>query len=74
MTYQGVGQLVIVLRNVNADVHQEILEKFLLLSLDEWFGDSSDFIFQDDSASPHLSKKIKHFLKFNGNFLFKTMK
>ena len=61
MTYHGVGQLFIVLRNVNADVYQKILENFLLPGLEEWFGDSSDFIFQDDNASFHRIKKDKAF-------------
>ena len=71
MTYQGVGQLAIVLRNVNAYVYQEVLEIFLLPSLGEWFG---AFTFQDDNASSHRSKKIKHFLKYNGDSPIKTMK
>ena len=57
MTYQEVGQLAIVLRIVNADVYREIFENFVLPSRDEWFADSSDFIFQDDNTFPHRSKK-----------------
>ena len=38
------------MRNANADVYQEILENFLLPRLDEWFGDTNDFIFQDDNS------------------------
>ena len=63
MTYQRVRQLAIVMRNVNADVNQEILENFLLPSLDEWLGDSSDFIFQDDNAL----KILKHQTKVDNN-------
>ena len=74
MTYQEVGQLAIVLRIVNADVYREIFENFVLPNRDEWFADSSDFIFQDDSVSPYREKKNNHFLKRNGNSLIKTMK
>ena len=36
------------LSSVNISVFLGNFRNFLLPSLDEWFGDSSDFIFQDD--------------------------
>ena len=68
ISYQGAGQLAIVLRYVNADVYQKISENFLLPSLDEWFGDSSNFIFQDDNAFPHRSKINKAFSEIQLKF------
>ena len=73
MTQEGVEQLAISLQNINVDVYREILQSFLLPSLDEQF-DSSDFIVQDDNASPYRSEKLKHFLKYNVNSPIKTMK
>lgn len=73
MTSQRVGKLCIVLRTINSEVYIDILEHYLIPSIEEAFGDSSDFIFQDDNASCHRSKKVKNFFNRNGNSPIKTM-
>ena len=45
----------------------------MIPNIEEAFGDSSDFLFQDDKASSQRSKHIKDFLNQNGNFPIKTM-
>lgn len=73
MTAQSVGELCIVLRTVNSEVYEEILEHFLIPSIEKWFPDSDDFIYQDDNASCHRSKRIKQYLQNNGNSPIKVM-
>lgn len=73
MTSQGVGKLCIVLQTINSEVYVNILEHYLIPSIEEAFGDSSDFLFQDDNASCHRGKRVKDFLNKNGNSPIKTL-
>lgn len=73
LTSQGVGELCIVLRTINSEIYVDILEHFLIPSIENAFGESSDFIFQDDNASCHRSIRVKNYLKNNGNSPIKTM-
>ena len=50
-----------------------ILEHYLMSSIEEAFGNSPDFLFQDDNASCHRSKQIKDFLNQNENSPIKSM-
>ena len=61
MTEKGVGKLCILYQNVNSETYIHVLEHFLIPSIEDWFGESSDFIFQDDNASCHRSKAIKRY-------------
>ena len=74
MTSQGVGKLCIVSQTINSEVYVHILEHYFISTIEEAFGDSSDFPFQDDGASCHRSKQVKDFLNQNGNSPIKTMK
>lgn len=70
MTEKGVGKLCILYQNVNSESYIHILENFLIPSIEVWFEDSPNFIFQDDNASCHRSKAVKDYLRHNG---IKTM-
>ena len=50
----------------------DILEHYLMTSIKEAFGDSCDFLFEDDNASCDRSKQIKDFLNQNRNSPIKT--
>ena len=56
--------------NVNSKTYIHILQHFLIPSVEIWFEDSTDFIFQNDNASCHRSKIIRNFLQQNN---IKTM-
>jgi len=58
----GVGRLHFVTGTVNADVYIDILQKKLLPSIRDAFGDVNSCTFQDDSAPCHRAKKVKEFL------------
>ena len=49
--------MVVITSTINAHVYIEILDNFLIPSIENWFGD--EFIFQDDNASYHGAKRIK---------------
>ncbi len=51
--------------NVTAPVYQDILEHFMLPSVDQLFKDS-DFIFQQDLAPAHTAKSTKSWLNDHG--------
>ncbi len=55
MSSAGVGPLCFLKTNVTAPVYQEILERFMLPSVDQLFKDA-DFIFQEDLAPAHTAK------------------
>ena len=67
MSSEGVGKLCIVSRKINSEEYVDILEHYLMLSIKEAFGDSSDFLFQDYNASCDKSKQVKNFLNQNGH-------
>ena len=66
MASEGVRKLCTVSRTINSDVLVDILEYYMIPSTEEAFGDSSDFLFQDDNASCHRRKQVKDFLNQNG--------
>lgn len=61
MSAEGLGKLCILTGRVNSEVYMEVLEHFMLPSSE--FED--DFIFQQDSASCHTSKRTIAWLKEN---------
>ena len=63
MISQGVGKLCVVSQTINSEVHVDILQHYLIPSIEEAFGDSSDFLFQDDNVPSHRRKRVKDFLK-----------
>ena len=60
----GVGRLVVCDRSINSDYYIEILEKNLKLSVEQIYGDQEHpFIFQQDNAPCHASKKTMDYFK-----------
>ena len=62
LTSEGVAKLCIVLRKINSEVYVDILEHYLMPSIEEVFGDFSD-----------RSKLVKDFLNQNENSPIKIM-
>ncbi len=58
MSSAGVGPLCFLKSTVNAAIHQDILEHFMLPSANKLYGDA-DFIFQQDLATAHTAKGTK---------------
>uniref|UniRef100_A0AAR2LDW7 Tc1-like transposase DDE domain-containing protein n=1 Tax=Pygocentrus nattereri TaxID=42514 RepID=A0AAR2LDW7_PYGNA len=58
MSARGVGKLCFLKKTVNAAVYQDILETFLIPTVEEQFGEE-DFIFQQDLAPAHAAKSTK---------------
>ncbi len=65
MSSAGVGPLCFLKTNVTAPVYQEILEHFMLPSVDQLFK-VADFIFQQDLAPAHTAKSTKSWLNDHG--------
>ncbi len=65
MSSAGVGPLCFLKTNVTAPVYQEILEHFMLPSVDPLFKDA-DFIFHQDLAPGHTAKSTKSWLNDHG--------
>ncbi len=61
MLSAGFGPLCFLKTNVTATVYQDILEHFMLPSVDQLFKDA-DFIFQQDLAPAHTAKSTKSWL------------
>ncbi len=61
MLSAGFGPLCFLKTNVTAPVYQDILEHFMLPSVDQLFKDA-DFIFQQDLAPAHTAKSTKSWL------------
>ncbi len=61
MSSAGVGPLCFLKTNITAPVYQDILEHFILPSVDQLFKDA-DFIFQQDLAPAHTAKSTKSWL------------
>ncbi|KAI4895463.1 hypothetical protein NFI96_023966 [Prochilodus magdalenae] len=58
MSARGVGKLCFLKKTVNAAVYQDVLETFLIPTVEEQFG-KEDFIFQQDLAPAHVAKSTK---------------
>ncbi len=56
MSSAGVGPLCFLKSTVNTAIYQEILEHFMLPSVDKLYGDA-DFIFQQDLAPAYTAKE-----------------
>lgn len=65
MSAAGVGPLCFIKSSINAAVYQEILEHFMLASVDQLYGDE-DFIFQQDLAPAHTAKTTKSWFNNHG--------
>ncbi len=64
MSSAGVDPLCFLKSTVNVAIYQEILEHFMIPSVDKLYGDA-DFIFQQDVAPAHTAQSTKSW--FNGN-------
>ena len=62
--------MAIITSTIRAYVYIEILDNFLIPSIENWFGDN-EIIFLDDSASCHRAKEITVFLQ---DMLVKSMR
>uniref|UniRef100_A0A3B3RF17 Tc1-like transposase DDE domain-containing protein n=1 Tax=Paramormyrops kingsleyae TaxID=1676925 RepID=A0A3B3RF17_9TELE len=62
MSDKGPGQMAIITSSVNAQVHSEILDTFLIPSIKHRFGGDIG-IFQDDNESCHRAKSGKGLLQ-----------
>ncbi|KAF7709014.1 hypothetical protein HF521_018071 [Silurus meridionalis] len=62
MSGKGMGEMTVITSSINAQVYVEILDTFLIPSIERMFGDGS-IIFQDDNASCHRAKSVKTFLQ-----------
>uniref|UniRef100_A0A672T8Q8 Tc1-like transposase DDE domain-containing protein n=1 Tax=Sinocyclocheilus grahami TaxID=75366 RepID=A0A672T8Q8_SINGR len=62
MSGKGPGEMAILTSTVNAQMYIEILDTFLIPSIEKTFGDN-DVIFQDDNASCHRAKSVEAFLQ-----------
>lgn len=62
MSGKGPGEIAIITSTVNAEVYTQILDGFLIPSVEKMFG-NDEFVFQDDNASCHRAKKVKDFLQ-----------
>ncbi len=65
MPSAGVGPLCFLNTNITAPVYQDLLEHFMLPSVDQLFKDA-DFIFQQDLAPAHTAKNTKSWLNDHG--------
>ncbi len=61
MSSAGVGPFCFLKTNITAPIYQEILEHFMLPSVDQLFKDA-DLIFQQDLAPAHTAKSTKSWL------------
>uniref|UniRef100_A0A3B1JCI9 Tc1-like transposase DDE domain-containing protein n=1 Tax=Astyanax mexicanus TaxID=7994 RepID=A0A3B1JCI9_ASTMX len=61
MSGKGTGEMTVVNSSINAQVYIDILDSFLIPSIEQMFGDN-EIIFQDDNASCHRAKTVKAFL------------
>uniref|UniRef100_A0A3Q3AMG8 Tc1-like transposase DDE domain-containing protein n=1 Tax=Kryptolebias marmoratus TaxID=37003 RepID=A0A3Q3AMG8_KRYMA len=61
MSGKGTGEMAVITCLINAQVYIDILDTFLIPSIERMFGDD-EIIFQDDSASCHRAKTVKTFL------------
>lgn len=61
MSGKGTGEMAVVKSSINAQVYIDILDSFLIPSIENMFGDG-EIIFQDDNASCHRAKTVKAFL------------
>ena len=62
MLFKGSGDMAIITSRINTYVYIEVLDNFLVLSIENWFGDG-EVTFQDDNVSGNRAKKIKTFLR-----------
>lgn len=61
MSARGLGNLCILKTTVNSDVYRDILEAFLLPTVEDQFGDTT-VTFQDDNAACHRGRIVKAYL------------
>ena len=61
-SFKRPGEMAIINSIINAYVYIEILDNFLILSIENWF-DDMEVIFQNNYASCHRAKRIKAFLQ-----------
>src|SRR5437870_5251615 len=57
ITVAGVGELCVLTTNVTGEVYIEILENFLIPSIEK-LCPNDNFIFQQDGAKPHMQNRL----------------
>lgn len=62
MSLKRPGEMTIIASTINAHKYIEILDNFLVPSIENWSGDD-EVIFQDANTSCHRAKGIKTFLQ-----------
>uniref|UniRef100_A0A3B1JVG5 Tc1-like transposase DDE domain-containing protein n=1 Tax=Astyanax mexicanus TaxID=7994 RepID=A0A3B1JVG5_ASTMX len=60
MSGKGTGEMTVVNSSINAQVYIDILDSFLIPSIEQMFGDN-EIIFQDVNASCHRAKTQQRF-------------
>lgn len=58
---KGYGRIEFVEKTMNSDVYKQVLDTKLFRTVQDQFGDDRNWIFQQDSAPCHTSKKMKEF-------------
>uniref|UniRef100_A0A672FA08 Tc1-like transposase DDE domain-containing protein n=1 Tax=Salarias fasciatus TaxID=181472 RepID=A0A672FA08_SALFA len=61
MSGKGSGEKAVVKSSINAQVYIDILDSFLIPSIEKMFG-NDEILFQDDNASYHRAKTVTVFL------------
>lgn len=62
---RGLGSFRLLTTTMNSTRHVETLENALIPSANIWFGDSTDFVFQQDNAPCHKSRDTRKFFEEN---------
>uniref|UniRef100_A0A4W6EFN8 Tc1-like transposase DDE domain-containing protein n=1 Tax=Lates calcarifer TaxID=8187 RepID=A0A4W6EFN8_LATCA len=62
MSGKGTGEMAVITSSINAQVYVDILDTFLIPSIERAFGDD-EIIFQNDNASCHRAKTVNTFLE-----------
>uniref|UniRef100_A0A8C5I7Z6 Tc1-like transposase DDE domain-containing protein n=1 Tax=Gouania willdenowi TaxID=441366 RepID=A0A8C5I7Z6_GOUWI len=62
MSGKGTGEMAVITSSINAQVYVDMLDTFLIPSIERMFGDD-DIVYQDDNASCHRAKTVKTFLE-----------
>ena len=57
MSFKGPGDIAVITSIINAPMYIEILDNFLILLIENWFGDD-DVIFWDNNSSRNKAKGI----------------
>ena len=62
MSFKGPSEMAIIISTINTHMYINILDNFLIESIENWFGDD-EVIFQDDNLSCQRAKRNKAFFR-----------